>query len=84
MTRMCYWSSIVFPELFNNFFAGVNLQLKYMVSQTEPDNYENLYIPGFNRTYDSSGVGAGFGFNLAYLVPIFKKDKIVIQEREAE
>jgi len=55
-----------------------------VVSQTEPDNYENLYIPGFNRTYDSSGVGAGFGFNLAYLVPIFKKDKIVIQEREAE
>ena len=81
------WAELQFglkAELFNNFFAGINLQLKYVVSQTEPDNYENLYIPGFNRTYDSSGVGAGIGFNLAYLVPIFKKDKIVIQEREAE
>ena len=81
------WAELQFglkAELFNNFFAGVNLQLKFLVSQTEPDNYENLYIPGFNRTYDSSGVGAGIGFNLAYLVPIFKKDKIVIQEREAE
>ena len=81
------WAELQFglkAELFNNFFAGVNLQLKFIVSQTEPDNYENLYIPGFNRTYDSSGVGAGIGFNLAYLVPIFKKDKIVIQEREAE
>ena len=71
-------------ELFNNFFAGVNVQLKFLISETEPDNYENIYIPGFNRTYDSSGVGAGFGFNLSYLVPIFKKDKIVILEKEEE
>lgn len=71
-------------ELFNNFFAGVNLQLKFLVSETTPDNYENLYIPGFNRTYDSGAIGGGFGFNLSYLVPIFKKDKIVIQEKEAE
>tara|TARA_R100001369_G_scaffold87935_1_gene123850 strand:+ start:29 stop:769 length:741 start_codon:yes stop_codon:yes gene_type:complete len=71
-------------ELFNNFFAGVNVQLKFLISETEPDNYESLYIPGFNRTYDSSGVGAGVGFNLSYLVPIFKKDKIVILEKEVE
>jgi hypothetical protein len=71
-------------ELFNNFFAGVHVQLKFLVSETEPDNYENLYIPGFNRTYDSGAVGGGFGFNLSYLVPIFKKDKIVIQGKEAE
>ena len=60
------------------------MQLKFLISETEPDNYENIYIPGFNRTYDSSGVGAGFGFNLSYLVPIFKKDKIVILEKEEE
>jgi hypothetical protein len=71
-------------ELFNNFFAGVNVQLKFLISETEPDNYESLFIPGFNRTYDSSGVGAGVGFNLSYLVPIFKKDKIVILEKEVE
>jgi hypothetical protein len=71
-------------ELFNNFFAGINVQLKFLVSETEPDNYESLYIPGFNRTYDSSGVGAGFGFNLSYLIPIFKKDKIVIVEKETK
>ena len=71
-------------ELFNNFFAGINIQLKYLVSQSEPNNYENIYIPGFNRTYDSSRFGGGYGFNLSYLVPIFKKDKIVIQEKEVE
>ena len=71
-------------ELFNNLFAGLNVQLKFLVSETAPDDYENLYIPGFNRTYDSGAIGGGFGFNLSYLVPIFKKDKIVIQEKEAE
>lgn len=69
-------------QLFNNFFAGINVQLKGLISDTSPDNYENLYIPGFNRTYDSGRIGAGYGFNLSYLIPIFKKDKIVIQEKE--
>ena len=55
-----------------------------MVSEKAPDNFENLYIPGFNRTYDSGRFGTGYGFNLSYLVPIFKKDKIVVQEKEAE
>lgn len=71
-------------ELFNNFFAGINVQLKTLISQTAPDAYENLYIPGFNRTYDSGRFGSGFGFNLSYLVPIFKKDKIVVQEKEKD
>ena len=71
-------------ELFNNFFAGINVQLKGLITETEPNNYENLYIPGFNRTFDSGRFGAGYGFNLSYLVPIFKKDKIVVQEKEAE
>ena len=71
-------------ELFNNFFAGINFQLKILITDKEIDNYENLYIPGYNRTYDSSAFGGGFGFNLSYLVPIFKKDKVVIQEKEVE
>ena len=71
-------------EIFNNLFAGINVQLKVLLSESDPDSYENLYIPGFNRTYDSSAIGAGYGFNLSYLVPIFKKDKIVVQEREVE
>ncbi|GGW61897.1 hypothetical protein GCM10008085_11890 [Winogradskyella epiphytica] len=71
-------------EIFNNLFAGINVQLKVLLSETEPNGYENLYVPGFNRTYDSSAFGAGYGFNLSYLIPIFKKDKIVVQEREVE
>ncbi|WP_299129257.1 DUF6048 family protein [uncultured Winogradskyella sp.] len=71
-------------EMFNNFYAGINVQLKGLISETSIDNYENLYIPGFNRTFDSGRFGVGFGFNVAYLVPIFKKDKVVVQEKEEE
>lgn len=81
------WAEIqigIKAEMFNNFYAGINVQLKGLVTETAPDNFENLYIPGFNRTYDSGRFGVGFGFNLSYLVPIFKKDKIVIQEKEEE
>ncbi|WP_245940308.1 DUF6048 family protein [Winogradskyella pacifica] len=81
------WTELQFglkAELFNNFFAGFNFQLKVLITEKEIDDYENLYIPGYNRTYDSSRIGGGFGFNLSYLVPIFKKDKIIIQEKEVD
>jgi hypothetical protein len=80
------WGELIIglkAELFTNFFAGINAQLKILVSQTSPDNFENLYIPGFNRTYDSGSFGSGFGFNLSYLIPIFKKDKIIVKDIES-
>ena len=36
-------------------------------------NFENIFIPGFGRTYDSSKVGTGFSYTLSYLLPIYKK-----------
>ena len=71
-------------EMFNNFYAGFNVQLKGRITETEPNNFENLYIPGFNRTYDSGRFGTGFNFNLSYLIPIFKKDKIVVSDKTVD
>ena len=68
-------------EIFNNFYMGANVQLKYLINDTSPDDFDNLFIPGFNRTYDSSKIGAGFTYTISYLIPIFKKDKIVVQEK---
>ena len=62
-------------ELFNNLFLGLNAQLKIMASETEPDNFGNVFIPGFNKTFDSSGIGVGYGYTLAYRVPLYKKNK---------
>ena len=60
-------------ELFSNLYLGLNVQLKRSLSQEKPENFQNLYIPGFNRTYDSSKFGVGYGYSISYLIPFYKK-----------
>ncbi|MCH2489179.1 MAG: DUF6048 family protein [Flavobacteriales bacterium] len=60
-------------EVLNNLYLSINLQLKRKIAEDQPDNFDNLYIPGFNRTYDFSEFGVGYGYTLSYLIPIFKK-----------
>jgi len=55
------------------------VQLKRTLSEKEPDNFANLYIPGFNRTYDYSEFGVGYGYTLSYLIPIFKKTNASVE-----
>ncbi|WP_299336210.1 DUF6048 family protein [uncultured Psychroserpens sp.] len=69
-------------ELFTNLYGGLNVQLKSMISQDQPEGLENLYVPGFNRTYDSGRFGIGFGYTISYMIPIYKKDKKVVVENE--
>tara|TARA_A100001234_G_scaffold41561_1_gene33832 strand:- start:313 stop:993 length:681 start_codon:yes stop_codon:yes gene_type:complete len=70
------WFEIVFglkTEIFNNLFLGFELQLKNVLKQKNSQGITNFYIPGFNRTYDSSDFGAGFSYTISYLIPIIKK-----------
>lgn len=73
-----FWAEIILGmkvELFNNLYLGLNVQLKVNASETEPDNFQNLYIPGFGKTYDSSGIGTAYSYFLSYRIPLYKKDK---------
>jgi hypothetical protein len=60
-------------EVLNNLFLSANVQLKRRIGQNSPSNFDNLAIPGFGRTYDSSEFGAGFGYSISYLIPFYKK-----------
>lgn len=60
-------------ELFSNLYLGINVQLKSLVSQKEPEGFGNLYIPGFNKVTTDNKFGAGYGYTLMYLIPIYKK-----------
>jgi hypothetical protein len=62
-------------EIFNNLYLSLNAQLKGLVTETVPTNFANIYIPGFNKTYDSSKIGAGYSYSISYLIPLYKKDK---------
>ena len=60
-------------EVLNNLFIGLNMQIKARIFESQLDNFENIYIPGFGRTYDSGKFGIGFGYNISYLIPLYKK-----------
>ena len=59
-------------KVFDNVFVGFSLRLNRLVSNKEPGNFENLYIPGFNRTYNGD-FGVGFNYTVSYFIPIYKK-----------
>lgn len=61
-------------EVLNNLYVGFSVRLNYLVSNKKPNNFDNLFIPGFNRTYDGK-FGTGFNYTLSYLIPIYKKNK---------
>lgn len=67
-------------KVFNNVFVGFGVQFKILLANKEPDNFENLYIPGFNRTYDGS-FGVGFNYTVSYFIPLYKK-QVTIPEAE--
>jgi hypothetical protein len=71
-----HWAEFIFgikTEVFNNLFLSINLQLKNKFSEDIPENFNNIYIPGFNKTNDYSDFGVGFGYGISYLIPIYKK-----------
>lgn len=79
------WAEMIIgmkAEILNNLYVGINVQLKGRITEDEPKNFGNLYIPGFNKVYDSGRFGIGFGYNVSYLIPIYNKDKKVTVEKE--
>ncbi len=64
-------------KVFNNVFVGFSFQFKKLVSNKKPDNFDNLYIPGFNRTYNGD-FGVGFNYSVSYFIPIYKKKVIPV------
>jgi hypothetical protein len=80
-----FWLELILgikAELFSNLYLGLNVQLKIGITETAPDNFENLYIPGFNRTYDSTRIGVGYGYTLSYRIPLYKKAKRQKKKKE--
>lgn len=61
-------------ETLKNLYLGTQIGIKKMVSTKEPNNFKNLYIPGFNTVY-ANNMGIGFNYSISYLIPIIKKNK---------
>ncbi len=69
------WAEVVAgmkAEVLNNIYVGFSVNLKYLVTNKIPETFDNLYIPGFHRTYDGN-FGIGFNYSVSYFIPIYKK-----------
>ncbi|AEW86273.1 hypothetical protein B0A78_09125 [Flavobacterium columnare NBRC 100251 = ATCC 23463] len=72
-----HWTEVVAgvkAKIFNNFYAGFSLRINYLLSEKKPENFNNLYIPGFNKTFDGK-FGAGWNYSITYFIPLYKKKK---------
>lgn len=68
------WAEVVAglkAEIFNNVYIGFSFRVNYLFANKKPDNFDNLYIPGYNKTYDGK-FGAGFNYTVSYFIPLYK------------
>ncbi len=61
-------------EVLHNVFMGFSFSGKKMISTKEPDNFKNLFVPGFNRVFFNNS-GFGLNYTVSYLIPLYKKKK---------
>ena len=60
-------------EIKNNLFMGLSLRLNRMLKQDIPENFTNLFIPGFNKVTENNNFGTGITYSIIYQIPIIKK-----------
>ena len=60
-------------ETFKNVYLGLSLRLNKLLSDEKPNNFGNLFIPGFNKVTDENTFGSGFNYTLTYSIPLKKR-----------
>ena len=62
-------------KLLPNFYAGISLRMHGLLSNKQPQNFGNLYAPGFNRITDDNKFGGSINYTLTYSFPFRFKRK---------
>jgi len=70
-----HWTEFVLGikvETFKNLYLGFSFNYKIMLSLKHPNNFKTLYVPGFNRVFDTE-TGFGFNYTISYTIPFVNK-----------
>jgi hypothetical protein len=70
-------------EMVKNLYFGGSVRLGFLVSNKEPINFQNQFIPGFNKVTEGSKFGVGYNYSITYLIPFYKKANTP-KEKEVE
>ena len=57
-------------QVLKNIYMGFNVRFNRLFNDKKPLNFDNLYIPGFNKKTDENIFGAGFNYTISYSIPI--------------
>ncbi|MDT7829934.1 DUF6048 family protein [Pricia sp. S334] len=65
-------------EIVKNLYFGGSVRLAYLVQPLtkDPDNFQNQFIPGFNKVTEGSNFGVGYNYSITYLIPFYKKASV--------
>ena len=70
-----HWSELMIgikAETFKNIFIGFSVSYKILMSAKNPEDFQVLFAPGFNRIFESK-TGFGLNYTISYLIPFSKK-----------
>jgi len=70
-----HWTEFVMGikvEAYKNLFLGFSFSYKIMLNLEHPGNFQTLYVPGFNRVFDTE-TGFGFNYTISYTIPFVNK-----------
>jgi hypothetical protein len=70
-----HWFAMVIGfkvQTIKNVYLGCSVQLNRMFYTKEPDNFKNLFVPGFDKVFASNS-GISFNYTLSYRIPLYKK-----------
>jgi hypothetical protein len=70
-----HWTEFVMGikvETFKNLYLGFSFNYKIMLSLKHPKNFKTLYVPGFNRVFETE-TGFGFNYTISYIIPFVNK-----------
>ena len=62
-------------QILKNIYTGLSLRLNRLIRDKLPENFENVYIPGFNKKTEENVFGAGFNYTLTYNIPLRLRKK---------
>ncbi|SDE58233.1 hypothetical protein SAMN05421636_10610 [Pricia antarctica] len=71
-------------EMIKNLYFGASVRLAFLVSNKDPDNFQNQFIPGFNKVTEGSKFGVGYNYSITYLIPLYKKANVPREKKKKE
>lgn len=81
-----HWAEAVVglkTQVLPNVFVGFSFRMNRLFGNKEPEGFQNLYIPGYNRVY-SGEFGVGMNYTVSYFIPLYKKTVRLTKEAADE